>query len=82
MNLNCLHILVKCFSVSSSRFGHRATGENSINKPTTEAKDVLKCAVWKSKKQLVSQLMDYVKTYNEQRAKPFKWTYTGKPLTI
>jgi hypothetical protein len=26
--------------------------------------------------------MEYVKTYNEQRAKPFKWTYTGKPLTI
>ena len=45
-------------------------------------KDVLKGAVWKSKKQLVSQLMEYVKTYNEQRAKPFKWTYTGKPLTI
>jgi putative transposase len=45
-------------------------------------KDVLKGAVWKSKKQLVSQLMEYVKTYNEHRAKPFKWTYTGKPLTI
>lgn len=39
------------------------------------SKDVLKGAVWHSKKQLVDQLMDYIKTYNSQRAKPFKWTY-------
>ncbi len=45
-------------------------------------KDVLKGGVWKSKKQLIDQLMKYVKTYNEERAKPFKWTYTGKPLAI
>jgi putative transposase len=45
-------------------------------------KDVLKGGVWKSKKQLTTQLMDYVKAYNEHRAKPFKWTYTGKPLVI
>lgn len=45
-------------------------------------KDVLKGGVWKSKKQLTDQLMQYVKTYNAERAKPFKWTYTGKPLTI
>ena len=45
-------------------------------------KDVLKGGVWKSRKQLIDQLMQYVKTYNEQRAKPFKWTYTGKPLSI
>jgi putative transposase len=31
---------------------------------------------------LVDQLMLYVKNYNQERAKPFKWTYTGKPLTI
>ncbi|MEJ7740458.1 MAG: IS630 family transposase [Chitinophagaceae bacterium] len=43
-------------------------------------KDVLKGGVWKSRKQLIDQLMKYVKTYNEQRAKPFKWTYTGQPL--
>lgn len=41
-------------------------------------KDVLKGGVWKSRKQLVDQLMTYVKTYNETRAKPFKWIYTGK----
>jgi transposase len=45
-------------------------------------KDVLKGGIWKSRKQLIDQLMKYVKTYNEERAKPFKWTYTGKPLVI
>ena len=41
-------------------------------------KDVLKDAVWHSKEQLIRQLMQYVKTYNETRAKPFSWTYDGK----
>ena len=45
-------------------------------------KDVLKGGIWKTRKQLIDQLMKYVKTYNEERAKPFKWTYTGKPLSI
>lgn len=45
-------------------------------------KDVLRGGVWKSKKQLVKQLMDYVEVYNKERAKPFSWTYTGKPLTV
>jgi len=40
-------------------------------------KDVLKGAVWKSKKQMVNQIMKYIKTYNEKRAKPFEWTYDG-----
>src|SRR5436190_6482483 len=39
------------------------------------SKDVLKGAVWHSKKQLVKQLMEYIKTYNAERAKPFQWTY-------
>lgn len=38
-------------------------------------KDVLKGAVWHSKKQLVTQLMQYIKTYNNERAKPFQWNY-------
>jgi len=37
----------------------------------------LKNAVWTSREQLVEQLMQYIKTYNQTRAKPFKWTYTG-----
>ena len=45
-------------------------------------KDVVKGGIWKSSEQLASQLMEYVVTYNETRAKPFQWTYTGEPLTI
>lgn len=45
-------------------------------------KDVLKNGIWKSKQQLVKQIVEYIKTYNRDRAKPFNWTYTGKPLTI
>lgn len=45
-------------------------------------KDVLKGGVWQSSKQLIDQLMEYIKTYNKTRAKPFNWTYTGEPLKI
>ncbi len=41
-------------------------------------KDVLKGAVWQSKEQLAKQIIQYVHTYNEKRAKPFEWTYDGK----
>lgn len=41
-------------------------------------KDVLKGAVWHSRKQLVDQLLSYIKTYNLHRAHPFQWTYTGR----
>lgn len=44
------------------------------------ARDVVKGGVWKSKKDLVDQVMFYVKRYNRDRAHPFKWTYTGKVL--
>jgi transposase len=46
------------------------------------ARDVLKDGVWRSKKQLVGQIMEYITNYNELWAKPFRWTYTGKPLTM
>lgn len=42
------------------------------------SKDVLKGAVWHSKEQLASQIIQYVDTYNKERAKPFEWTYDGK----
>ncbi|MDO9100235.1 MAG: IS630 family transposase [Caldisericota bacterium] len=45
------------------------------------ARDVLKDGVWRSKQQLIGQIMEYIKSYNQLWAKPFKWTYTGKPLT-
>jgi hypothetical protein len=46
------------------------------------ARDVLKDGVWRSKQQFVSQIMEYINNYNQLWAKPFKWTYTGKPLTV
>lgn len=45
-------------------------------------KDVLKGGIWHSTKQLVDQMMAYIETYNKTRAKPFEWTYSGKPLKI
>ena len=45
-------------------------------------KDVIKGGIWISSNQLADQLMEYIKTYNDTRAKPFQWTYTGKPLKI
>lgn len=45
-------------------------------------KDVVKGGIWQSSEQLASQLMEYIKTYNETRAKPFRWTYTGEALRI
>ncbi len=38
------------------------------------ARDVLRDGVWRSKQQLVGQIMEYIKNYNELWAKPFKWT--------
>ena len=45
-------------------------------------KDVVKGGIWQSSEQLANQLIEYVKTYNDTRAKPFQWTYTGDPLLI
>ena len=45
-------------------------------------KDVLKGGVWKSVEQLSSQMLEYIATYNQTRAKPFAWTYTGNVLQI
>ncbi|MCF8351412.1 MAG: IS630 family transposase [Bacteroidales bacterium] len=45
-------------------------------------KDVVKGGIWQSSEQLASQLMEYIKTYNSTRAKPFRWTYTGDALKI
>lgn len=43
-------------------------------------KDVLKGGIWHSKEQLINQLIQYIDIYNQERAKPFEWTYTGKTL--
>lgn len=44
------------------------------------SRDVVKGGVWYSKKELVDQIMFYIKRYNRDRAHPFTWTYTGKVL--
>jgi len=44
------------------------------------SQDVVKGGVWRSKKELVDQIMLYIKRYNRDRAHPFTWTYTGKVL--
>jgi transposase len=46
------------------------------------SRDVLRGGIWPSKQALVTQVMSYIKNYNQLWAKPFKWTYTGKPLTV
>ena len=45
-------------------------------------REVLKDAVWTSKQQLIVELMKYLEYYNENRAKPFQWTYTGISKSI
>lgn len=42
---------------------------------------VLKDGVWHTRQQLVDQLMQYIKEYNQQQAKPFNWTYGKEYLT-
>jgi putative transposase len=44
-------------------------------------RDVLRGGVWASKRDLIDQIMYYIKRYNET-ATPFSWNYTGKPLTV
>lgn len=43
-------------------------------------RDVIRGGIWQSKQELVSQIMRYIRRYNQDNALPFKWTYTGKPL--
>jgi transposase len=43
-------------------------------------RDVIRGGIWKSKKQMIDQIMRYIKHYSQERAHPFTWTYTGKPL--
>jgi putative transposase len=41
------------------------------------ARDVVRGGIWKSKKEMVDQIMLYIKTHNTKRKHPFKWTYRG-----
>ncbi|MFP4047611.1 MAG: IS630 family transposase [Bacteroidales bacterium] len=43
-------------------------------------RDVLKDSIWGSKRQLVDELMRYIKMYNTHRAKPFQCTYGNNKI--
>jgi transposase len=43
---------------------------------------LLKRASFKSTEELHQALVDFINYFNATMAKPFKWTYAGKPLTI
>lgn len=45
------------------------------------SRKVIKRGVFSSKEDLVKRIMSFIEEYN-QTAKPFQWTYTGKPLAI
>ena len=44
-------------------------------------RDVIAGGIWKSRQQLIEQIMTYIDTYNQTRAKPFSWTYDGRKKT-
>jgi hypothetical protein len=43
---------------------------------------LLKRASFTSVDELVAKVLDFIHYYNQTMAKPFKWTYQGKPLTV
>jgi transposase len=43
-------------------------------------REVIRGGIWHSRQQLVRQIITYIDHYNQTRAKPFRWTYTGQPL--
>lgn len=45
------------------------------------SRKILKDGVWHSQRQLVDQLMSYIKDYNQNNAKPFNWTYGKEYIT-
>lgn len=45
------------------------------------ARKIVRRGVFNSKQELVLKIMEFIKRYNKE-AKPFRWTYTGDPLTI
>lgn len=43
---------------------------------------LLKRASFKSTQELKQRLLDFIDYFNKTMAKPFKWTYTGRPLNV
>ena len=42
---------------------------------------LLKCGSFTSVEDLKAKVLAFIDYYNRTMAKPFKWTYQGKPLT-
>ena len=42
---------------------------------------LLKRASFTSSKDLRQRILDFIEFFNRAKAKPFKWTYAGRPLT-
>jgi len=45
------------------------------------ARKIVRRGVFSSQGELVSKIMEFIQRYNKE-AKPFRWTYTGDPLTV
>ncbi|MYB59453.1 MAG: transposase [Gemmatimonadetes bacterium] len=43
---------------------------------------LLKRASFSSKEDLKARILDFIDYFNQTMAKPFKWTYTGRPLKV
>ena len=43
---------------------------------------VLKRGTFRSVEDLRQRILDFIAYFNQTMAKPFKWTYTGRPLTV
>ena len=46
------------------------------------SRDILRRGSFPSNQDLKNKVLDYIQDYNEYRAHPFKWTYTGQPLAV
>ena len=43
---------------------------------------LLKRSSFKTTEELKSKILNFIKYFNDVMARPFKWTYTGRPLTV
>lgn len=46
------------------------------------ARKVILCSHFSSTENLESKIKAFIKYFNETMAKPFRWTFQGKPLTV
>jgi hypothetical protein len=46
------------------------------------SKRLLKRGIFKSTAELRERVLRFIEYFNETLAKPFRWTYSGKPLQV